>query len=208
MSVTSSENVSSSDSRASARARSGESSLAERRQRLLQQGHQAAVDLPPFDVRLAVPERRPRKLVRRPEPPRDLDRPQVGLLRLGVAPGSHLGRAQPEQHLAAQRLVRLGQVEGVQRPLVLRDRLLVGGALHRSVAGPARVAQRLRALTGAGGLREVPAQLRHVAVRVGAVQPLDRLADRPVQPGAGRDRQRLVDHLAHQGVREAVAARG
>ena len=72
-------------------------------------------------------------------------------------------------------------------PLILGDGLLVGEALHRAVAGPTRVGQRLRALAGARGLREVPAQLRDVAVRVGAVAAA-RSPRRPpggVPPGPG-----------------------
>ena len=63
------------------------------------------IDLAAFDLRLAVPDRGARKLVRRPEAPRDLGGPQVGLLRLRVPPRPHLGRARAEQDLAAQTLV-------------------------------------------------------------------------------------------------------
>ena len=64
----------------------------------------------------------------------------------------------------------------MQRTLVLGGGLFVGVRLHRAVAGPAGVRLGLDAVGGTGGLGEVPAELRQVAVGAGAVQPLDRLA--------------------------------
>jgi hypothetical protein len=161
--------------------------------------------VPAFHLRLPVPERGPRQPLRRPEPPGDLDRLEVDLLRLSVAARADLGRAQAEQQLGAQRLVRAGDLQRVERPPILGGGLLVCVGPHRAVAGPTRVGQRPGALAGAGDFGEVSAELGDVAVRVRAVELLNRLADRPVQAGPGRYRQGLVDHLAHQRVREAVA---
>ncbi len=96
----------------------------------------------------------------------------------------------------------------MQRPLVLAGRLLVGVHTHGSLAGQAGVLKRLVGLPGGRDLGEVAGELGDMGPRAGAVHPLDQLTDPPVQLQPGRDRQPLVEHLSHQGVREAVPANG
>ena len=79
---------------------------------------------------------------------------------------------------------------------------------HGPLAGQAGVLERPGGLPGGRDLAEVAGQLGDVGPGAGAVQTLDRLPDPPVQLDSNRDRQPLVQHLSHQGVREAIPADG
>jgi hypothetical protein len=77
---------------------------------------------------------------------------------------------------------------------------------HGPLAGLAGIRQRLGGVAGRGGLGEVVGEFGHVGPGDGAVPALDGLPDPPVQVHPGRDGQPLVEHLADQGVGEAVPA--
>lgn len=181
---------------------------AEAVERFLQQTDELPVDLASLGLRLPEAQRGARKIPGHPEPPAELRGLQAGLLGARVIPCSSLGLAQPQQELAAGRLVRAGERQRVQSALVLGGGLLVGGHPHGPLTGPAGVCQCLGCLPSGGDLGEVAGKLGDVDLRATAVQPFDRLTDPPVQPHADRNGQPVVEHLPDQGVRKAVPVDG
>jgi hypothetical protein len=81
----------------------------------------------------------------------------------------------------------------------LGDRLL--GGTRRVVDGARDVASDRR------GLEEVMRERRHVRVRSRAVEPLERFAGRAMAAEAVGGAELLVERVAHEDVREAMAGR-
>jgi hypothetical protein len=104
--------------------------------------------------------------------------------------------AKGEQHLAASGFV---VVEQRRRLRVVRDGLLVGEQLRRTIAGGDGVPP-CRARTGEVACeQEVVSQLGRIDVRA-AGQPLQRVGDAVMQPDPAADAERAVEGLAHERV--------
>ena len=129
----------------------------------------------------------------------------VALGRLVVA-GSNEGTTQAQEQLAPKGLVRTDEPECLEGAPILEDGLFVCAGVHRLIAGPASVVPGLLAFPGGRHLGEVVGELSQMRSRITAVQLFDRLAYPSVQLDPGADGELVVDHLPHQGVREAEDA--
>ena len=122
---------------------------------------------------------------------------------------SLLGPAQREQQLVVPAFVAgAGEVERLQRPLVVPGRLLVGQDRQGTVAGPHRVVDGLLDIASAErALEEVVGQLGQMALGPARAHCFERVADLTVQRRAPAGRQLLVERLADETMGEHVPAR-
>src|SRR5262249_44487873 len=136
--------------------------------------------------------------------PGRLAHPLPRLLEAARAP---LGLAELEKQLTPPSLVWLFlELQRLERPLVVDRRVLVSELRVRTVAGARGVVDGLGDVAARQRLEEVVRQLREVRLGVARVEHLQHLADAVVAPDALQRPQLLVESLADQGMREAVAA--
>ena len=176
-------------------------------ERLLEERDLVRLVQPEDEARAAVRESRPREQLGRAEPLRPLRRLADGLLRhLDVARPAP-GLAEPEEEVDALGLVgRLIGGQQIERGLVLPRALLVGELGERAIGRAPRVRDRLAGVASVlGRLREVVGELRQVPLRLGAMEGLEDLADLAVETHPLRGPELLVERVAHERVREAVA---
>ena len=178
---------------------------AERPERVLEQRDQAPVAAGPDPHEPpAVPERGAGELLGRGDRAGDVRRAGEGVLPRGGVPPAGLCVPEPEEQLAAERLVRVRlERECVQRHLVVAGGLLVGDQVRRPLGGLARVVDGPAHVAGGSGLERVVRELGEVRLARGAVDELERLGRAAMEPHALPAAELAVEAVADQRVREA-----
>ena len=127
-------------------------------------------------------------------------RAEERLARPGGVAGAALRIAKGQEQLGLLGDPRVpAQLEGLQRPLVQLGGLLVGHQPRRTLRRAHRIVHRLVELLR---LEEVVRELVEVVVEALGIELLDRASNPPVQPGALRHAELLVQGLAHERMRE------
>ncbi len=173
-------------------------------ERLLEQRDPVAVDDPGLRAPPRVAERRQPELVREALAARDPRRLGERPARRRIA-RARLGVAEPEQQVAApQRVDVEPRLQRLQRAPVVAHGLLEGEHRHGLLGRQHRVVDRLAVAIEVARLVEVVRELGRRGV-VARREPLQRLADRVVQPHPARGHVLVVERLAHQRVGEHEA---